>query len=369
MAGGVGGYNSNDPLQGYSLPPMGNAKSRGDLTSIDRILEQMQAAIYENDSQLAQAGVAQPGAHYVNYRTSNSPPGVQLPSAHAQSTPMMSHQQHHQHNPSIASATDSVHSSTPALTPPSSAQSYTSGHSPVSHNMTPLQGPTSGVTGAGGNAMYPSLPTGTMDNGFVNTTSAPNAATLGGIYDGEEHRRRYSGGLLQRAQPGPRHASGDAMDTASQGTPTPPAAAQNAKTAAGKRRGRGAASAAAAAAANNSVIDPALSGMGPSTDESAAVAVAAAGLKSPASNVSGGEITERDAEQERNWVDNMRLIEWMRKYVKGRLEEGDFDEDEQHNKDVEMGDGEGEGEGEKGNENENENGKDDLYPSLKGVGN
>lgn len=355
VAGGVGGYNSNDPMQGYSLPPMGNAKSRGDLTSIDRLLEQMQAAIYENDSQLAQAGVAQPGAHYVNYRTSNSPPGIQLPSSHAVSTPMMGqqhqqqqHPQHH-HNPSIASVTDSVHSSTPALTPPSSAQSYTSGHSPVSHQLTPLQGPPGGA-----NAMYPSLPTGTMDNGFPNATSAPNAATLGSLYDGEEHRRRYSGGLLQRAQPAPRRGSGDAMEVSSEGSSTPPAAIHNAKAAAGARRRRGQGPA-------NSVIDPALSGMG--SEDSAAAAVAAASLKSPASNASGGEMTERDAEKERAWVDNMRLIEWMRDYVKKRLEEGDFDEDQLISdnlpgKDVEMGDGEVGSGKEKG-----------FYPMLKGVGN
>jgi hypothetical protein len=351
IAGGVGGYNSNDPMQGYSLPPMGNAKSRGDLTSIDRLLEQMQAAIYENDSQLAQAGVAQPGAHYVNYRTSTSPQGVQLPSSHAQSTPMMNQQQHH-HNPSVASATDSVHSSTPALTPPSSAQSFTSGHSPVSHNLAPLQGPTSG-----GNAMYPSLPTGTMDNGFPSATAAPNAATLGGLYDGEEHRRRYSGGLLQRAQPAPRRGSGDAMDVSSDSSNTPPASAQNAKAAAARKRRR--------PAPGNSVIDPALSGMG---SEDSAALVAAASLKSPASNASGGELTERDAEKERAWVDNMRLVEWMRDYVKKRLEEGDFDEDgtvsgeQGQGKDVEMEMGSGEGEGK-------ENGKEELYPSLKGVGN
>lgn len=349
IAGGAGGYNSNDPMQGYSLPPMGNAKSRGDLTSIDQLLEQMQAAIYENDSQLAQAGVAQPGAHYVNYRTSNSPPGVQLQASHAQSTPMMNQHQQHHHNPSIASATESVHSSTPALTPPSSAQSYTSGHSPVSHNLTPLQGATSG-----GNAMYPSLPTGTIDNGFPNATSAPNAATLGSLYDGEEHRRRYSGGLLQHAQPPPRGGSGDAMEVSSDGSSTPPAAVHNAKAAAArKRRGQGPAS---------SVIDPALSGMG---SEESAAAVAAAGLKSSASNLGVGEMTERDAEKERAWVDNMRLIEWMRDYVKKRLEEGDFDEDEtlsgQQGKDVEMGDGIADG--------NKENGKDGLYPSLKGVGN
>lgn len=360
--GGAGSYNSNDPMQGYSLPPMGNVKSRGDLTSIDQILEQMQAAIYENDSQLAQAGVAQPGAQYVNYRTSNSPPGVQLPSAHTQSTPMVNQQQpQHHHNRSIASATDSVHSSTPALTPPSSAQSYTSGHSPVSNNMTPLQGRSNA-----GNAMYPSLPTGTMDNGYASTSSAPNAATLGGLYDGEEHRRRYSGGLLQRAQPAARRGSGDAMDVSSDGSITPPAIAQNAKAAAArtsKRRGR----APGPAAASNSVIDPALSAMG--SEESAAAAVAA--LKSPASSLGGGEMTERDAEKERAWVDNMRLIEWMRDYVKKRLDEGDFDADrnghqgegDQQGKDIEMNEGmEGTGDGNK------DVGREGLYPTLKGMG-
>ena len=33
-----GGYDHADPIQAYSLPPMGNAKSREDLTSIDQIL-------------------------------------------------------------------------------------------------------------------------------------------------------------------------------------------------------------------------------------------------------------------------------------------------------------------------------------------
>merc|ERR1711964_814622 len=74
-----GGYESEDPIQAYSLPPMGNAKTRGDLTSIDQILEQMQATIYENDTH--QTG-------YVSYRTSsNSPPTAQMPSAAAQSSP------------------------------------------------------------------------------------------------------------------------------------------------------------------------------------------------------------------------------------------------------------------------------------------
>lgn len=154
------------------------------------------------------------------------------------------------------------------------------------------------------------------------------------------------------------------MEVSSDGSSTPPASVRNAKAVAGgaavsprKRRAQDPAS---------SVIDPALSAM--ETDESAAAAVAAASLKSPASNLGGGEMTERDAEKERAWVDNMRLIEWMREYVKKRLEEGDFDEDrgtaseeQGQGKDVDMADG---GAGVK-----QEHAKEDLYPSLKVVGN
>ena len=43
--------------------------------------------------------------------------------------------------------------------------------------------------------MYPNLPAGDM--GY----QTGNGATLGGHYDNEDPRRRYSGGMLQRAQP------------------------------------------------------------------------------------------------------------------------------------------------------------------------
>lgn len=262
-----GAYDHADPIQAYSLPPMGNAKTREDLTSIDQILEQMQATIYENDNHLAQNGVAQPGASYVAYRTSNSPPSSHLPSAASHSTPSSMLQHHHQG--SIASATDA---STPGLTPPSSAQSYTSGQSPLQGHAAPST-----------SAMYPTLPSSASDIAYA----AANAATLSGMYDSEDHRRRYSGGMLQRAAPAP---GKDDMDIVSDGSVTPPASAIN-KQAKGKGK----------ASPEESVIDPALS----------------ADASTPKSD-------SKEADHEQVWVQNMRLIEWMREFIKKRLERGDF---------------------------------------------
>lgn len=233
---------------------MGNAKTRGDLTSIDQILEQMQATIYENDTTMAASGQGNTG--YVAYRTSsNSPPTAQLPHGQAPSSLLQ-----HQHNSSVASQADTA--STPGLTPPSSAQSYTSGQSPVQGHSAP-------------NALYPSMSS-AMDY------SASNAATLGGMYDNE--RRRYSGSSLQRQAPA---KDDDAMDITSDGSVTPKA----------EDKGK--------APAKDTNIDPALG--------------EAAGT--PKSD-------SADKDTETAWVQNMRLIEWMREYIKKRLEGGEYEEDE-----------------------------------------
>jgi hypothetical protein len=231
----------------------------------------------------------------------------------------------HQHQGSIASANDNVQASTPGLTPPSSAQSYTSGHSPISHHaQTPLQGHSS-------SAMYPTLPAHSgMD--YANT-SAPNAATLGSMYEGEDQRRRYSGGMLQRAQPARRTnkaGNEEVLDGSSEGSATPPAAARRAK---GKQK---------KISAQQMVIDPALGG------ETS---------KTPTSE-RGGEMSKEEAERQSIWVENMRLIEWMREFVKKRLESGDFEEDNGNQAgvaDTEMGEAD---------ENKKHEG---LYPIIKAV--
>ncbi len=302
-----GGYDSADPIQAYSLPPMGNAKTRGDLTSIDQILEQMQATIYENDTHLAQAGVAQPGAPYIAFRTgSNSPPSGQLPSAHASAQAMLQHP----HPGSISGSTNDA-ASTPGLTPPSSAQSYTSGQSPLQGNAAP---PSS--------AMYPSLPSNASDMAYA----AANAATLSGMYSDDE-RRLYGGGRLQRAAPAKRE--GDEMDVGSDGSVTPPASAINKSHKKGKGR----------VSPKDSVIDPALSGE---------------------AGTPKSESKEEDREQ--IWVQNMRLIEWMREIIKKRLESGDYAEGEvtkQEKHDTEMSG--------TGQDSKDKTDQEQLYPVLKHV--
>ncbi|KIV80309.1 hypothetical protein PV11_07820 [Exophiala sideris] len=268
-----GGYESEDPIQAYSLPPMGNAKSRGDLTSIDQILEQMQATIYENDTHLASTAVGQAGSGYVAYRTSDSPPNnTQLPSTAAQSNPVALLQ--HQPQGSLPTRTEA---STPGLTPPSSAHSYTSG-----------QSPSQGQSGPTSSALYPSLPSNATDIAFA----AANAATLSGLFD-EDERRRYGGGMLQRAAPA---KDKEDMDIGSDGSVTPPASAIN-KQAKGKKK---------ADSPQDSVIDPALS---------------AAELEAPKDEA-------KDPEPGEVWVQNMRLIEWMRDLIKKKLQNGEYDEDD-----------------------------------------
>jgi len=297
VSAGGGGYDQADPIQSYSLPPMGNVKSRGDLTSIDQILEQMQATIYENDTHL-QSGTGQPGASYVAYNTqraSNSPPTSNLPSA----TPQ------HAHSASISGTTDAA--STPGLTPDSSAHSYTSGQSPLPQHNAPS------------NALYPTLPTGSADY----TSLAANAARLGSMYD-DDARRRFGGGLLQRAAPS---RSEDSMEVERDGSTTPPAAAMNAR---GKETGQ---------SPKESVIDPALS---------------------------GEASTPRGDKADEEWLQNLRLIEWMREMIKKQLESDKFDSEEapeeqvkQESTDTVMGEAQ--------DDEERKKDEEQLYPVLRHV--
>ena len=274
-----GGYHDADPIQAYSLPPMGNAKTREDLTSIDRILAQMQGTVYENDP--SASGHYQQASTYAGYHAANSP-NATMPSTHANTATLArSHQN---------SLSGTEHGSTPGLTPPSSAQSYTSGQSPMTGHAAPSSG-----------AMYPNLPAGDM--GY----QTGNGATLGGHYDNEDLRRRYSGGMLQRAQP--------ARDGRSEGSATPPAAEMNKKSATkGKKKGSPA----------ESAIDPALS------------APALSGEGTPGSK---GGLTKEEIDQK--WADNLALIEWIRGFVKKLVEEGKFEADgldtTANGEDVEMG--------------------------------
>ncbi|RAH85233.1 pH-response transcription factor pacC/RIM101 [Aspergillus japonicus CBS 114.51] len=305
IAVGGGGYSpgGHPSAPSYHLPPMSNVRTKNDLINIDQFLQQMQDTIYENDDNVAAAGVAQPGAHYVHgglsYRTTHSPP-TQLPPSHATATTAASAMMP---NP----ATHSPSTGTPALTPPSSAQSYTSGRSPIS---LPSATRVSPPHHEGGH-MYPRLPSATMSEsmtaGYPTTSSAAPPSTLGGIFDHDD-RRRYTGGTLQRARPEPRSMP-DAMDLSQDNEKadserTPPA--------------KGRASSMSPKSISASLIDPALSGAAAEAEATLRTAQAAT------------EVAERADVQ---WVEKVRLIEYLRNYIASRLERGEYEDGSQRIRD------------------------------------
>lgn len=256
---GVDGPVSHGPYaQHYVLPPMPNIRTKSDLLQIDQVLEQMQSTVYESSNTAAAAGVHQPGSHYipVNFRNSHSPP-------HSAAAPSGVPPYSQASMPSPLTAVSSTHSNgTPAVTPPSSNMSYTSGHSP-SASSTGLSPSTRHSSTASG--LYPTLPAVTTGYPGQSATS-----TLGPSFDSDP-RRRYSGGMLQRANAGPRPAPERETST----TPKP------------------------AESAPSSVGSP-----------------------SAESEASGDS---REDQAYEAWLENVRVIEYLREYVIDRLKRKEYD--------------------------------------------
>lgn len=307
-AGGGGGYGGPQPVQ-YQLPPMGNVRTKSDLLNIDQFLEQMQNTIYESDDHVAASGVAQPGAHYVqggmNYRTTNSPPS-QLPPSHATAAPTSA-------APILNTAT-TAHSpptGTPALTPPSSAQSYTSGRSPIS--LPPTHHETTSSS-----SMYPRLPSTMSDSmtaGYPTASSAAPPSTLSGVFDHDD-RRRYTGGTLQRARPDDSRQMSVTMEDISpppssgkgdsDGDRTPPA--KEHPSSSGTAMGQ---------EISASLIDPALHSKDSSPSEADASTLRTAQAAT--------EVAERADSQ---WVSLVRALEGLRGWINYRIDHEDYDDGE-----------------------------------------
>lgn len=285
MGGGGGGMHVAS--HGYSLP-LPNARTKNDLHEIDRFLEQLQATVYETSgTHTAAAGIQQPGVHAMHtgeygfggnqqsqYRSSNSPPNYTNGGSNAGGVAMS--------GVSNMSGLTTTGIDTPALTPAASVSSYTSsGHSPMSTHSRSSLGSFSGN-------MYPNLPsvTGMSDlgAGYPTTTSAP-ASGLASGFEGLEGRR-YSGGRLQRQAP----SQDTEMKDADDGSRTPKASEMKLP----KNKGI-------------SSIDPALRG----EDEKS-------------SSDSGS--TPADDKHQEEWVENIRVIEALKKWVSERLKNGDFEE-------------------------------------------
>ncbi|KAL1653930.1 hypothetical protein SLS61_003331 [Didymella pomorum] len=253
----------------YSLP-LPNLRTKSDLLNIDQFLEQLQSTVYENPNHAAAAGVQQAGAHYVHtgagYRSSHSPPG--LSSSHSQS----SH--------ATAAPND-----TPALTPASSVLSYSSQHSPGASHSSSGVSPTSRSSIG---SMYPTLPS---VSAMSDMSAAAPSSGLAPAFDADG-RRRFSGNLLQKAAPG----SGDEMDTGSDGS----------------NRSR-----------RNSGQDDLHHDVNQLAIHSPKVDPA---LRSP--SVVSDAPTETPSDSQ-NWVENIRVIERLRAWLKERLDTSDYaDEDE-----------------------------------------
>lgn len=326
VAVGGGGYGL--PIShsggGYQLPPMSSVRTKNDLINIDQFLEQMQNTIYESDDHIAAAGVAQPGAHYVlpggggiSYRTTHSPP-TQLPPSHAIASgatgagaPLQN--QVSAHSPSTG---------TPALTPPSSAQSYSSGRSPTS-----LPSAHHHESGTG---MYPRLPSTTiesMNTLYASSSGAAPPSTLSGIYD---DRRRYTGGTLQRARPADHRAlsavSADEMDIASDGGSEDDRRTIRAKkrattTTTTTRTTTSDGSSSEGSSSPGSTIDPALHSSGSSVVD---VTTASTDLALRTVKVTTESPDDRTDSQ---WLQNVRLIERLRELIAGKLQRGEFEDE------------------------------------------
>lgn len=169
---GQGAGHSGPLHQHYYLPPMPNLRTKEDLQQIDHILEQMQTTVYENtgspNSHYGPVDMRHPSPHA--YPARSAVDGYAVSAAQQVVSP-------------LSAAPSHSSSGTPAVTPPSSTMSYTSGHSPTSSTG---MSPTSRHSSA--SVSYPNLPN-------RPGLPFPAASALGSTFTHNE--RRLSGGMLQ----------------------------------------------------------------------------------------------------------------------------------------------------------------------------
>ena len=290
--GGGGGVQSVLASHGYSLP-LPDARTKNDLQDIDRFLEQLQTTVYEASNHGAVPGVSPPGVHPMNdgdfgfgnphYRSSNSPPNFQNNIGSMTGISGISSM------PNNMSGIPATAIDTPGLTPESASSYDSSGHSPMSsHSRSSL---------GSNNAMYGNLPsvTGMSDlgAGYPTTTSAPSSGLSTGLegLDG----RRYSGGRLRHQAPS---QDTDMLD-ADDGNRTP----KPGDTKRSKSKGV-------------SSIDPALRGEDEKSSSDSASTPAGAGSEGA------------DDKRQEEWVENIRVIETLKKWVMDRLKNCEYEDEE-----------------------------------------
>ncbi|PHH63609.1 hypothetical protein CDD81_5701 [Ophiocordyceps australis] len=257
---------TNPLTQQYYLPhSMPHARTQKDLVQLDHLLGQMQDTIYDNASHMHNGG----DSHLGTFRHSPSPTVVQRSPGGLHVTGDTYHGVSAVNMASPMTAMSST--GTPAVTPPSSTMSYSSGHSPSPSASSGLS-PQSRHSTTTSSTMYPTLPTAlpTVAQGFGQSTTT----ALGPSFESSE-RRRYSGGMLQRARG---VASPRPVDDSGSVTPK----------------------------AGESAVS----------------------IGSPSSESESEGARDREEQYDR-WLDNMRVIESLRDYIRIRLERREYAEDPQ----------------------------------------
>ncbi|KAF2845854.1 pH-response transcription factor-like protein pacC/RIM101 [Plenodomus tracheiphilus IPT5] len=255
----------------YSLP-LPNLRTKSDLLNIDQFLEQLQSTVYENPNHAAAAGVHHPGTYIptgVGYRSSNSPPGLSSSQSHS----------------SHATAIGSTSAETPALTPASSVMSYGSQHSPGAAHSASNVSPTSRSSIG---SMYPTLPS---VSAMSDMSAAAPSSGLAPAFDADG-RRRFSGNLLQKAAPDRRGS--DSMDMSDDGQ-SPKDSEDNLHHNVNQL------------AIHSPKVDPA--------------------LRSP--SVVSSTATETGDSSQQSWVENIRVIERLKEWIRGRLDAQDYLSDDE----------------------------------------
>ena len=349
--GSMGGGMYGPAAQSYqALPPMPNIRSKRDLQVVDDILDQTLQAVYDNMPK-NQIVMHTPQGHGQRHnsqnsvhglRTSNSPPGIHLNTHHAMA--------------------QSIHGSTPALTPSgSTVQSQSSSHSPTSnhdadlndfeashvasnmHNQQMMGQP---MQNNSHTVMYPSLPSANNSQGGY---SVAPSANLGTHFD-REIRRRQGGGRLGRARPANEEMRFDAAGPSAEGDETPVEGSNGEP--AKKRRSHETKEARFSRLNIDPNLDPALAGPAPSTS-STTPSLSESEPGTPATAPSADGVA---------WERQMEVVLMMRRYVKNRLETGEW-EGGVDGEDTEHG-GQGQGMKREMTAMGESSGQQGLYPQL-----
>ena len=269
------------PTAPYSLPMVPNLRTKDDLLNADHVFQAMQSTIYDNASNIAAAGLGQPGVTYVRHQ-SHSPPVLQVSNTHISEPASVRR----------SSPTQSNHDGTPALTPPSSTGSHDSDRSPQSVHSN------HGISRAPPAGMYPTLPGSTSDTVSHPSSMAPTST----LRSQPEHQHRHGGGRLQKAAPFRAAKREDVMDTSYDSPQKAFPSSFPAVSPISKPQSR------RHLDFSSSNLDPALGG-----------------VASPSS----GEMDEGAIKENEEWVGNARTIEALRTWIKQRLDNHDYASNEE----------------------------------------